>query len=241
MNKLLVCFPTYHHIPAKFFTRYLVMDKNNVVGNMVVDGVYLPISMQVMVDQALKSKNWDRLVTMEQDTLPPEDAFNRLDAYTKEHHIVGSMYFKHSKPHDVVCYIQEKGTLRHNSLTPETVKAWCSKPGLYECSAVGLGFTSISREVLENWDKNVPMFQCDNKEIDFGSHDLWFCYQARKQGFKVYIDSGMQCDHLTEVAIGLKDNQREARKTKGRSVVEFSYEAPQQSPLKTSKTVKQHA
>lgn len=218
--KLLTAFPVYHQIPATFFTRYLGMNKTNVVGNIVVDSVYLPVAMNMIVNQALKVKTWDRLVIMEQDTLPPLDAFDRVDQYTQD--IVGSMYFRHSPPHDATVYIQEENSLLHNPLTPQTVKDWSDKPGLYECSAVGLGFTSIARSVLENWDKDIPMFSADKSIVDFGSHDLWFCYQARQQGFKVYVDTGVQCDHLTEVGINLSDNQKNANLVADRPTIKFS-------------------
>ena len=38
-------------------------------------------------------------------------------------------------------------------------EAWGDTPALYEGGAVGFGFTSIARHVLEDWDRSVPMFQ----------------------------------------------------------------------------------
>lgn len=219
--KLLTAFPVYHTVPAGLFTRYLGMDKSSVLGSIVVDGVYVEKAMQLIVDEALKIEGWDRLVIIEADTIPPPDVLERITGYDKD--IVGSVYFMHDPPHNVMCYIQEENELRYNPLTPQTVKEWTDEPGLYKCDAVGFGFTSIARHVLENWDKDISMFEADRKEIDFGSHDLWFCHQARKQGFGVYIDSGVVCDHLTTVGINLDNNQASASLTKTADIIDFSY------------------
>jgi hypothetical protein len=70
-----------------------------------------------------------------------------------------------------------------------------------------LGCTSITRRVLEQWDRDsIDMFNIDHR---FGSHDLWFCWHARhKHGFNVFVDTGLRCTHLTETPIDLPDNQR---------------------------------
>lgn len=219
MSKLLVAFPTYHQIPSTFFTRYLNMDKDEVVGNIVVDGVYIEEAMRLIVEKALELEGWDRLVIMESDTVPPLDALTRAASVDAD--IVGSIYFRHEAPHTAMVYIQEEDSLGHNPITPQTVKAWTDDPALYECHAVAFGFTSIARRVLENWDKDIKMFLADRNEINFGSHDLWFSYQARKQGFKVYVDSGIVCDHLTEVAINLQHNQDTAYMLKGATIIPF--------------------
>lgn len=218
--KLITAFPTYHSVPAAFFTRWMGMNKPNVVGNITVDAVYLPLAMEMIVAEALQKQGWDRLVIMESDTIPPLDAFERIDQYG-DVDIAGSMYFHHDKPHAPMVYMQEPVTRRHNPLTPQTVKAWVEDPALHPCDGVGFGFTSIARRVLEQWDPQIPMFHTVRQEIDLGSHDLWFCYQARKQGFKVYVDSGILCDHLTQVPIGYSHNQSCAHMLKGATIVPF--------------------
>ncbi len=136
--------------------------------------------------------------------LPNLDAFTRIASYAPEVDIVGSMYFRHEAPHEALVYMEQPGRV-YGAITPQTVKAWIDEPAIYPCDAVGFGLTSISRRVLEAWDKNVPMFGTDDT---YGSHDLWFCHYAQEQGFGIAVDSGIVCDHLTQhIPIGLKDNQ----------------------------------
>jgi hypothetical protein len=68
---------------------------------------------------------------------------------------------------------------------------------------VSFGFTTIHRTLLENWDKSIPMFVHDNTT----SHDVYFAEMATKQGFGVYVDSTLVCDHLSEIPISYPQNQ----------------------------------
>jgi hypothetical protein len=86
------------------------------------------------------------------------------------------------------------------------------KPALYKCGAVGMGCTSIARRVFENWEPGLPFFRNEYKDQGEGkegednwkfahgevSHDVWFCQQATRQGFEIYLDSSLHCNHLTE-------------------------------------------
>jgi hypothetical protein len=65
-----------------------------------------------------------------------------------------------------------------------------------------MGFTAIHRDVLENWDSDVPMWRTHPN-----SHDIHFCRMARQQGFGVYVDSAIVCDHITESVVSYAHNQ----------------------------------
>jgi hypothetical protein len=165
--------------------------------------------MQQLVDSCLKisekdvGSQWERLVVMEHDMIPPEDALTRMASYGPDKHIVCAMYFQHYPPHLANAMgLGEDG--RVAPLGPDVIKVMAETPALYEVAAVGMGFTAIHRDVLEQWDKSVPMFQTDGDM----SHDVWFCRRAQEQGFNVFVDSAIQADHLTEAAIGLNHNQQ---------------------------------
>lgn len=219
MSKLAVGFPLYHQVPARWFSRWLALDRSQVHCEVTVDGAYLMTSMEMIVEKALQNTGWDRLVIYEHDMIPPLDALYRMSHYSPEHAVVGSMYFRHDKPHTAICYINQSDG-RYLPITPQTVKSWCDEPGLYQCGAVGFGLTSIARNVLEDWNPDLPMFGHDGR---VGSHDIWFCEKARQQGHGVYIDSGIICDHLTTVPIGLSHNQDCASMINGADIIDFSY------------------
>lgn len=217
----LVGFPLYHHVPATWFAQWEKMERHFVAGTLVINGAYITTAMDVMVKMALEMEEpWDRLLVYEHDMIPPADAITRIANYDVDYDIVGSMYFSHTPPHFAFVYIEnpEDGDL--DPIAPNTVKDWCDEPMLYEVGAVGFGFTSIARHVLEKWDPDTPMFQLGSTH---GSHDLWFCHHARQQGFKVFVDTGIVCEHLSEVSTNMSHNQEWGDKIKPENIFPFDH------------------
>ena len=135
--------------------------------------------------------------------IPPLDGLNRIAQYGYEHDIVGSVYFKHDYPHHIMAWMQVEPPF-FSPLTAEATRELVENPGLYEVDGVAFGFTSIARHVLEDWDPNIPMFEAQPPLI---GHDLWFCHAAKQQGYKIWLDSGIGCGHLTLMPIGYSHSQ----------------------------------
>jgi hypothetical protein len=204
-SRLLVGFPLYKQVSVSFFSNWLGVNKENVMGTISVNGVYLPPAMNIIVSRALMTEGWERLVIIEGDMIMPLGALARMSQYSPEHDVVGGVYFQHEPPYLTIGYAREDDPLSYSPLTPQTVKDWTDDPALYRIGAVGFGMTSIARHVLENWDPNIPMFDTQNPKI--GSHDIWFCHMAEEQGHTIYLDSGIVCKHLSETLVGMEDNQ----------------------------------
>lgn len=196
--RLFVAFPMYQSVPAEVFSRWLEMDHSPVVAHMVTRGAHITAAMNLIVSKALERDDWDRLLTFESDMIPPKDSLLRIAQYGPEHDVVGSIYFQHVEPYEPLVFFVQPD-LSFTSVPPQTIQDWCDKPDLYQCDMVGFGYTSIARRVLQDWDPSIPLFNTDGQI----SHDLWFCHQARQQGYHVYVDSGIVCDHLTSVPVGL--------------------------------------
>jgi hypothetical protein len=216
---LAVGFPLYKQVSATFFAKWMNMDTTHVTTTITINGAYVIDSVVAMVERALILDNWDRLVIFEHDMIPPSDALTRIARYTPEQAVVGSMYFGHPIPHTAIVYIEQSDGA-YDPISPDTVRDWCANPQLYRCDAVGFGFTSIARRVLEDWPLGEPMFATSKT---LGSHDLWFCKRAREQGHHVYVDTGIVCDHLTEVPIGYADNQQMAHMIDVATIQPFDY------------------
>lgn len=203
-NNIVVSLPLYLSVPATWLVRFIEVDKTHVVDYLATRKLYLAKSMTTMMQGALKLEaDWDRILVWEADMLPPRDAINRIAQYPDTLDIVGCMYFQHAAPHHPIVYQQEDED-HYRALDASQVTAMLDKPGIYPVDAVGMGFTSIHRRVLEKWDDTVPMF---GGEHVLG-HDMFFSREARRQNFSVAVDSGIQCLHLTEVGIGFEDARR---------------------------------
>lgn len=180
-----------------WFVRFEEMDRTPVAGLVATRKLYLASAMNHMVTDALARDDWDRLVVYEADMLPPPNAFVRISQYSDSLDVVGSMYFQHPPPHHPVVYSQvDEGHYTH--LARNQVDEMMASPGVYPVDAVGMGFTSIHRRVLANWDTNIPMFGGEQHQI---GHDMYFCREAQRQGYSVHIDSGIECGHITELPV----------------------------------------
>lgn len=204
MSGLVVAFPFYRNLSVTWFFNFIGMDTRPVVGMTGTDGTILHLAMQQLVEMAFANYPvWDRLVIWEHDVLPTRDALTRIAEYRVEHDIVGTMQFRHEAPHHVMAGMRVKPPFV-TPLTAEVTRAMVEQPALYEVDAVTTGFTAIRREVFEKWDVSVPMWKPTPPLL---GHDLHFCNEAKKQGFKVWLDSGIRCGHLTVLPIGYEDQQ----------------------------------
>lgn len=193
MNRLLLGLPLYTHVSTNWLIRFLEVDRTPVVDTIAIRKMYLAKAMENMAEWAIKSPiEWDRLVIYEADMMAPRDALTRIANYPDHLDIVGSMYFQHAPPHQPVCYQQEDEN-HFRALARNQVDHMMTNPGVYPVDAVGFGLTSIHRRVLTKWDAGT-MFSNENTL----GHDMWFCRAARRQGFSVHVDSGIECGHLTE-------------------------------------------
>jgi len=209
-DRLVVAFPMYRQVSVNWFFQWLQLKKDHVVGTVATEGIYLPQAMATLVDLTYKhfGDDWDRVVVYEHDMIPPLDALNRISTYGDapdgaDYDIVGTTYFKHDAPHHVMAWMQVKPPM-FSPLTAEVTRVMVDNPALYPVDGVAMGLTSIHRRVFEGWDPRIPMWDAQPPLV---GHDLWFCHAARQQGFKVWLDSGIGCGHLTEVPIGYGHSQ----------------------------------
>ncbi len=203
-QKLVVAFPLYRQVPVAWLFQWLGMEKDHIVGTVGTEAIYLPMAMRQLVDMAYQScPNFDRVVFYEHDMIPPQNAFNRIAQYGEEHDVVGTMYFKHQWPYHIMAWMQVQPPL-YSPLTAEVCKEMYETPALYEVDGVAMGFTSVSRRVFDQWDRSISMWDPTPPLI---GHDLHFCNEAKKQGFKVFLDSGIGCGHLTQIPIGYGHSQ----------------------------------
>lgn len=212
-DKLIMALPLSYQISIKWFYNWVNMRKEDCTGIVAVEHVQLPSALKMLRDMAMTQyKEWDRLVIFEHDMIPPIDGFQRIAGYSEmmdnDPDIVGSVYFRHEPPHHGYVYMPVKDEVKVGVLEAKGIQEMVENPGLYEVAACGFGFTSIHRRVFENWDQSVEMFKFQEP---WGSEDMWFCAQAKAQGFTVHIDSALCCGHLTLQPVTYADNQRFAQ------------------------------
>jgi len=152
------------------------------------------------VEAALKN-GFTWLFFVDDDVVLPADAFVRLAGHQLD--IVSGLYVRRSPPVCKPVMLRETEQI----VSGEPVKAAHHieefTPGsVIEADLVGAGCLLIHRRVLERlwqplegrlfrWmlEGHVPAGQrC--------SEDFWFCREARKAGFRIHVDTGVQCGHI---------------------------------------------
>lgn len=202
-QKVVVGLPMYRQVSSAWLFNWWRMWTRSCVGLVAVEGARLPVAMTRVVEDALrKFDGWRWLVVFEDDVVPPVDAFDRVAGYGDEYDVVTGLHFGHEPPYRVLAFEQAADSYEY--VSAETVRAWVEEPGVYEVDAVPMGFTAIARRVLEDWDPGVLMWQPD---VPGAGQDVHFCKEARKQGYRIGVDSGLRCAHLSEVPVDYSHHQ----------------------------------
>jgi len=131
---------------------------------------------------------FDYCFFLDDDIIPPSDTIVRLMNHNLP--IVSGMYYRRSSP---ICPVMMRNV--------PGGKQWISEfktPDLMEVDYVGAGCLLIHSSVL----KAVPQpwfdWRCDRydlPELERMSEDFAFCENAKKHGFKTFVDTSIQCKH----------------------------------------------
>lgn len=179
-------------------------------GYFVADGHRVDRNRDAIVKNFLEREDYpDYLLMLDTDMEHPTDIAQRLARHQQP--IVGGLYF-HRTLHTPFCF-RKVGTQTDDygreieswrSMRQEVYEflRWAQVPRhsgsvginfnddaeapygpLLECDAVATGALLIHRDVLEKMPK--PIFEYQMAGI---SEDLQFCYNAQKEGFKIYCD-----------------------------------------------------
>jgi hypothetical protein len=179
----------------------------------------IDISRSIIATQALKNgSTW--LFFWDSDIIIPSYALTRLVSHNLP--IVSGLYYRrHPQVFPEAFKYDEHGIYR--PLTVEEIQMLTSTGNpLIEVDGCGAGCLLIHRTVLERLKDKVPLrrvahrgpppakfeyyefFSWQMGRVEAGpsySEDLAFCDLARKEGFKIYVDTKVSCGHLTKMAI----------------------------------------
>lgn len=135
--------------------------------------------------------NFDYLLTLDMDTIPPPDVIKKLLSHKKD--VVAGMYFGQ---HEIQGSLMEVpfawvfksrdgfwGRLRY--LMPDEF----SSGKLLELGMAGTGCVLISKNILEKikFHYDLGMDAAD---------DRWFFYDCHRLGIQPYLDTGVACNHI---------------------------------------------
>ena len=140
--------------------------------------------------QAAVSGGFDFLFMVDDDMICPRDLFERLVKHDVD--IIAPLAFTRNSPHKPVIYNLSDGfdPIRNEEYYVNYPVVTYPKEELVECDAVGFGSVLIKTHVLKAMKK--PWFMTTSG----AGEDIHFCHSARKQGFKVHMDTATKLGHL---------------------------------------------
>ncbi len=139
-------------------------------------------SRNILREKILR-ENYDYFLSLEQDVIPPKDVIERLLKHNKK--IIGGVYFKLGSFNELIPLVWLNIDQRYSrrAILDEI------NGDLLEVATCGLGCILIHKSVLE---KVKFRYLKEKKAFD----DVWFCEDARENGFKVYCDTSIKCKHM---------------------------------------------
>ena len=139
-------------------------------------------SRNLLREKALEG-NYDYLLSLEQDVIPPRDVIEKLLSHKEN--IVSALYFMPNKNSLTAMLAIKEGNGEYGYIPFN----YADKNNHFiTVNYAGLGAILISRKVLEK-----IRFRTDEKP---GFDDWWFCKDAERKGFKIYADLSIKCKHL---------------------------------------------
>lgn len=141
----------------------------------------------------------DLLFMIDDDMISTGDVFEKLHESHKD--IIAPLAFTRNYPHKPVIYSCIEGwdsIVQRENFTNYAVMNY-PKDKLVECDAVGFGAVLINMECLKKMPQ--PWFMNPNKT----GEDISFCYEAKKYGFRTWMDTRVKLGHISHPLIVTED------------------------------------
>lgn len=197
-QRIVVIVPADAMLPAKVALALwnLAFPPNNGVVRVLAQGMEVGEAYSTAIDQVLAHPDfsqWEYVLTVEHDNLPPFDGLirllERMDAHP-EYAAIGGLYF--TKGPEGVAQIWGDPTdpvLNFRPLVPKAGE-------LIECCGTGMGFTLYRLKMFKDQKLRRPWFKTLAGTQGLMTQDLYFWQDARKAGYRCAIDCGVTVGHL---------------------------------------------
>ena len=192
-QRIIVILPADSMIPAKVALSHwnLAFPPNNGVFRMLAQGMEIGDAYSTAIDQLLQHPDisqWEYVLTVEHDNLPPSDGVLQLVEQMEQHPefaAIGGLYF--TKGAGGVAQIWGDPNDPTPNFRPQVPKA----DQLQECCGTGMGFTLFRLAMFKDARIQKPWF----KTKPGGTQDLMFWMDARKYGYRCAIDCRVRVGH----------------------------------------------
>jgi GT2 family glycosyltransferase len=142
----------------------------------------------------MQESSAEYLFFLDSDVILPPNTVNQLISHNQD--IISGVYH-----------------VRHDPITPAMWKESADVPGHYnpivgynegtiiDVDAIGMGCCLIHRRVFDKLEEPYFKWTMDARQENGVSEDFYFCEQARKTGFHIYVDTSIQCTHIANANV----------------------------------------
>lgn len=196
-QRIVVLLPTAETIAAKVALSHwnLAFPPNNGVVRMLAVGMEVGEAFSTAIEQILlhpELSEWEYLLTIESDNMPPADGVLRLVERMEENprlSCIGGLYYTKGYGGCAQIWGDPKDPLLN--FRPQLPD---SDGGLVECCGTGMGFNLWRLKMFKDKKLRKPWFVTQKKD-GVATQDLYFWGDARKQGYRCAIDCGVKVGH----------------------------------------------
>jgi len=209
-QRIVYIIPAGDDIPSKVYLahRNLIFPPNNAMVPILAQGMEVGEAFTAAIEQVLAHpdlKDFEYLLTIEHDNIPPGDGVVRLCQAMDEHPeyaCIGGLYF--TKGYEGVAQIwgDPKDPIlnfRPQVPQPDTVQ---------ECCGTGMGFNLWRLSMFKDPKLRKPWFKTltGAEGTGVGTQDLYFWGDARKHGYRCAIDTRIKVGHYDKAGtFGIPD------------------------------------
>lgn len=223
-NHVVVCIPLYSAIPSSTFASLITSIFGTIhlfkkLGFSFTKGTYVHIARKLIAENVLKIDGKDPidyLLWIDSDhVFRGQDLANLfISAKRTNADMLSGFYVAKEYPHEPIMYKQVKDGFAHATDVP--------KKSFIEADGVGFGFLLMKMNVLKTLAKKYKVEELFNPyDKDFKKEigeDLHFCKFAKKEGFKIIVNSAIQIGHhggviTPEIFYALKESKENQPKS----------------------------
>lgn len=197
-QRIVVIIPTGQSLPAKAALSLwnLIFPPNQGVVRILAEGMEVGDAYSQAIDGILAHPDlsqWEFILTVEHDNLPPQDGVLRLIEQMEAHPefaCIGGLYYTKGEGGQPQIWGDPKDpVLNFRPQLPVPDK-------LVECCGTGMGFNLWRLSMFKDERLRRPWFKTIAGMQGVGTQDLYFWGDARKHGYRCAIDCAVRVGHL---------------------------------------------
>lgn len=197
-QRTVMLIPAGESIPTKVYLSHcgLIFPPNQGAHRMAAIGMEVGEAFSNSIAEIIAHPevgNWEYLLTIEHDNIPPSDGLIQLIKRMEEHpeiSCIGGLYWTKGEGGVPQIWGDPKDPVVNYRPQPPDPNG-----GLVECNGTGMGFNLWRLKMFKDERLRRPWFKTVAGKEGVGTQDLYFWGDARKYGYRCAIDCSVKVGH----------------------------------------------